>query len=260
MKGKPGAKPDTSYIPPDSPYWNEAERGQDHWIRADRLTADPMPVKFQKWLEFEGFDNVPMRENRKYVIGRRLKRLGVAQMANDWRKAAVQAMTKLNLKDLSPPVAREIAWRLVEMKKYDYQPSADKERAKVTKQPETAEDVEQLEEVEGMKFLPSWCRWVVMHPSLLVDDDALATDPLLQKASDDYQKAFPCPHQAALNQFTLYRGDRKLIDGLFKDIMRLHMAGAKKADTPDPDADTESSVESKSIASLESILSGFRDG
>lgn len=109
------------------------------------------------------------------------------------------------------------------------------------------------EEVRGMSFLPEWMRWSVLHPGLLHTlEDVLASDSLRGKC-EEYLDNFPCPHQAAMNQFMLYRGNPKMLDGLFKEIQRQHAAAMKAGNATDKKSQ-EMSEEEKAIVTLEDLF------
>lgn len=237
-----------SQIPEDSPYWKESEDVKRHWRQADEVIAKP-PVRLIKWLDSQGIDHIPHRTKRKNSIWKSLKSRNLHEVGSRWRVEAGREMKSWGLKSITPRVAQELAWRLVEIKVTELEPMAEQSRDMVEPDQEEVE-----EKLEGMEFLPPWMRWVVMHPGLLLDPEVVQTDPVLKKRIDKYEKAFPCPHQAARNQFSLYRGDKKALDSLFKEIARLHQTFVKQSDSTKADGGGERSVESQSILTLASLL------
>ena len=245
-------KRDESHIPEDSIYWKEKLPTQRAWLRVDRLNKK-MPAKLEKWLDSQGFDCIPERHTLRNGIDRRLKKAGVYEVARQWRIDAAREMRSWEMPTIPPTVAKEIAWRLVELKVSDLKPEVEQQRAKVVVQDEDI--IQHPESIEGMEFLPEWMRWCVMHPGLLLEPEVIHGDPVLKATCDKYVELYPCPHQAAMNQFLLYQGDKKLIDGMFKEIARLHLAAMKMAGSTDPsDENPEDSEEAKSIETLASIL------
>lgn len=246
--------PDTRHIPADSIYWKEKLPTQRAWIRVDRLNRC-MPAKLEKWLDSQGLDSIPERTTLRNSIDRRLKKAGVYEAAKNWRVDAAREMRSWEMKSIPPTVAKEIAWRLVELKVSDLKPEVKINREKVVVQEEDV--VKHLETVEGMEFLPEWMRWCVMHPGLLLEPEVIKDDPVIKETCEKYVELYPCPHQAAMNQFLLYQGDKKLVDGMFKEIGRLHMAAVKLAGSKDlTEENPDESEESKAIMNLESLFGG----
>ena len=243
------------YLPEDSCYHREKDSVRMAWRKADEVAAD-MPEKLRKWLLSEGFEKIPTRDVLRYTISARLRKRGVDLPANRWRQSAVKELKRMKLPEITQSVAREISWRLVDMKVYDYEPESKRRREVLADKP--LKKVETLEEIEGMEFLPTWMRWAVMHPALLLTADEAVTDSVVSAMVSKYEEMFPCPHQAAKNQFSLYRGDKKMLDIMFKEIAKLHLASTKMGNAPAEKAGVaEKSPEERSIQSLDDLLSSM---
>ena len=246
---------DTSHIPADSQFWAETFFNQRVWIEADFLLED-MPKQLRDWLDDEGIDELILpRSEPKYAIARRLKKRDVFEEAVAWRKSVMKEMALWQVKGLTAYVAKEIFWRLVEQRSTGFTPRATLRRSKVARK---VSPMRKPSRVGGMEFLPEWMRWVALHPGLLFTESEVEKDEFLKRAVRLYLKKYACPHQAALNQFSLYRGDKRLLDSLFKDIARLHLASLKRLEVADTSVESsteaESSEETKAISNLATLL------
>ena len=221
----------------------ESPKAKETWLRLDELLLNP-PKKLADWLRDNDFDPVPQRDTKKHVIERRLKAAGLWLEARNWRTATRTLMLRWKYNGLNYQTISELCWRLIEENMERYRPEVESVR-------ESTEEVA----TEGMEFLPSWAKWILMHPGLNVSGEVAAADAVIIARCRQYEADNPCPNQGVRNMFENYRGDAKARDGFFKDVIKFATDDIKRRNGPVVADDEAEMLEQ--VQSLEQALAGI---
>jgi len=236
------------------------QQEKDHlkaWRHCEVVAAAPFS-RLAGWLEHKGIDSIPLRNEKRRTIYKRLVKKGVWK---DWQKVAgeirgewslwKESGTQIGLCGdekifFSAGVKNEILWRLCEVLIANAAFEVTDKRSAVASRVVGNSE-------EGMDFLPPWMRWVALHPYLHEDQESIEDDPILKAKCDMCVEG--CPNQAAMNWFLAIRGDKKAILEFFRQVGAKYSEEVKRTDKkPDAEVDPAEEAALEQVKSLEEML------